>query len=248
MTTQFFREGNVSSRASAKGVCGTGRVEEGKPWHCPFGQAELDNAEARVAWSLSCLGLSAIKQTCHSIPGACSYYQAATRGANFLEIQSARSKQRVSSIDWRPIDRESGPSFQAGKDKAHARREQGDVPCTIKDVARLAGVSIATVSRVTSGSNVVSGKTAAKVLAAVSQLQYSPNALAAELARANLGNPRKREARRPKLVGKKATLLPGPGLASGVPLSMEAGLPCCDEISGSCGVSSYGLVMQRRMA
>ena len=66
------------------------------------------------------------------------------------------------------------------------------MPCTIKDVARLAGVSTATVSRVTSGSNAVSSKTAARVLELVSLLGYRPNVLAAELARGNGGIPRRR--------------------------------------------------------
>jgi DNA-binding LacI/PurR family transcriptional regulator len=64
--------------------------------------------------------------------------------------------------------------------------------CTITEVAILAGVSTATVSRVTSGSNAVSGKTAARVLEAISQLDYRPHALAAELARRNGGIPRMR--------------------------------------------------------
>jgi hypothetical protein len=70
------------------------------------------------------------------------------------------------------------------------------MPCTIRDVAILAGVSTATVSRVTSGSNAVSGKTAARVLEAISQLEYRPHLLAAELARSSSGIPRIRGYRR----------------------------------------------------
>jgi DNA-binding LacI/PurR family transcriptional regulator len=70
------------------------------------------------------------------------------------------------------------------------------VPSTIKDVARLAGVSIATVSRVTSGSNTVSRKTEARVLEAVSQLEYCPDVRAAELARRNIGIPKMRGSNR----------------------------------------------------
>ena len=66
------------------------------------------------------------------------------------------------------------------------------MPFTIKDVARMAGVSTATVSRVTSGSTAVSSKTAARVLEVVSQLGYCPNLLAAELARGKNGVPRRR--------------------------------------------------------
>jgi predicted transcriptional regulator len=65
-------------------------------------------------------------------------------------------------------------------------------PCTVKDVARLAGVSQATVSRVVNGANNVSGKTRTRVMTAVSNLQYCPNAHAAELGRANGGISRKR--------------------------------------------------------
>ena len=64
-------------------------------------------------------------------------------------------------------------------------------PSTVKDVARLAGVSQATVSRVVNGTTNVSRETKAKVLTAVSQLQYCPNAHAAELGRANGGTARK---------------------------------------------------------
>jgi hypothetical protein len=65
-------------------------------------------------------------------------------------------------------------------------------PCTVKDVARLAGVSHATVSRVVNGAGNVSSKTRTRVLTAVSNLQYCPNAHAAELGRANGGISRKR--------------------------------------------------------
>jgi LacI family transcriptional regulator len=57
--------------------------------------------------------------------------------------------------------------------------------CTVKDVAKLAGVSTATVSRVVNGTAIVSGKTAAKVLTAISRLKYFPNVHAAQLGRAN---------------------------------------------------------------
>lgn len=62
-----------------------------------------------------------------------------------------------------------------------------DVSYSVKDVARLAEVSIATVSRVTNGTGIVSEKTKAKVLSAISMLQYCPNAHAAELGRRNGG-------------------------------------------------------------
>jgi hypothetical protein len=65
-------------------------------------------------------------------------------------------------------------------------------PCTVKDVARLAGVSLATVSRVVNCADNVSSDTRMKVLIAVSKLRYSPNLHAAELGRANGGISRKR--------------------------------------------------------
>ena len=55
---------------------------------------------------------------------------------------------------------------------------------TIKDVAELAGVSTATVSRVINGTGNVSGETRTRVLTAISGLQYYPNAHAAQLGRA----------------------------------------------------------------
>ena len=53
---------------------------------------------------------------------------------------------------------------------------------TIYSVAELAGVSIASVSRVLQGSTAVSEKTRAKVLAAAEQLNYVPLAAARSLA------------------------------------------------------------------
>lgn len=63
---------------------------------------------------------------------------------------------------------------------------------TMKDVARVAGVSTATVSRVISGGESVSGKTRTEVLKAVSSLRYCPNAHAAELGRAKSGTRKNR--------------------------------------------------------
>jgi LacI family transcriptional regulator len=51
----------------------------------------------------------------------------------------------------------------------------------VKDVARLAGVSVATVSRVLNDSAAVTEETRARVLAAVAELGYRPNAVARSL-------------------------------------------------------------------
>ena len=75
--------------------------------------------------------------------------------------------------------------------------------CTIRDVARLAGVSTATVLRVANGASNVTGKTRTKVSAAISELQYCSNAHAAELGRAKGGIPRTRRAYVPALVATK---------------------------------------------
>lgn len=54
---------------------------------------------------------------------------------------------------------------------------------TIKDVARLAGVSVATVSRVLNGEVVVAEQTKAQVNSAITTLHYSPNLLGRNLRR-----------------------------------------------------------------
>lgn len=55
------------------------------------------------------------------------------------------------------------------------------MPSTIKDVARLSGVSISTVSRVFSGAANVKDESKQKVLAAVKELNYHPNEIARSL-------------------------------------------------------------------
>ena len=66
-----------------------------------------------------------------------------------------------------------------------------DSRCTLKQIAKAAGVSTATVSRVSNGAEGVSRKMRVKVESAISELCYRPNAFAAELARSNAGIPRK---------------------------------------------------------
>jgi LacI family transcriptional regulator len=58
---------------------------------------------------------------------------------------------------------------------------------TIRDVARLAGVSVATVSRVINQKEIVNPETAEQVLRAIEQLQYEPNAVARGLAGKKMG-------------------------------------------------------------
>ncbi|GAW29434.1 LacI family DNA-binding transcriptional regulator [Carboxydocella sp. ULO1] len=55
------------------------------------------------------------------------------------------------------------------------------MPVTIKDVAREAGVSVSTVSRVLNNSKPVSSEIRARVLAAVNKLNFQPNSLARSL-------------------------------------------------------------------
>ena len=82
---------------------------------------------------------------------------------------------------------------------------------TVKDVARLAGVSTATVSRVVNGGSMVSGKTSTKVLNTISSLHYCPNAHAAELGRANGGLRKKRNNHLPTSTSAKAKMISAPG-------------------------------------
>jgi predicted transcriptional regulator len=84
------------------------------------------------------------------------------------------------------------------------------VSCTIKDIARLAGVSTATVSRVTNGGENVSCERKAAVLSAISRLQYCPNAHAAELGRVNGRLPRRREIHASILARTRTELVSGP--------------------------------------
>ena len=62
---------------------------------------------------------------------------------------------------------------------------------TVRDVARSANVSIATVSRVINGTCPVSDKLKLRVLSAITALEYSPNTFAAHLSR-NGGMPKRR--------------------------------------------------------
>jgi LacI family transcriptional regulator len=57
-------------------------------------------------------------------------------------------------------------------------RRQGERPVTLTDVARLAGVSVATASKALNGRQQVRAETRARVVEAAERLSFSPNALA----------------------------------------------------------------------
>ena len=54
------------------------------------------------------------------------------------------------------------------------------MPASIEDVAKLANVSISTVSRVINRRNLVNEETCHRVEAAIRELRYRPNAFAAD--------------------------------------------------------------------
>jgi len=66
---------------------------------------------------------------------------------------------------------------------------------TIKDIAKFAGVSTATVSRVMNGSSSVSPQTRVAVMKTISTLNYRPNSYAILLGQASGGIPRNRSER-----------------------------------------------------
>ena len=59
---------------------------------------------------------------------------------------------------------------------------------TIKDVAKAAGVSVATVSRVLNNSSAVSDETAAAVNEVINEMGYSPNFLGRNLRKCETNN------------------------------------------------------------
>ena len=92
------------------------------------------------------------------------------------------------SSDEQKRDREIGtipPEY--GETMVNAVPGTNDRPCTIYDVAGVAGVSTATVSRVVNGVGNVSDDVRARVLAAISRLEFHPNTYAVEMGRAAAG-------------------------------------------------------------
>jgi hypothetical protein len=93
----------------------------------------------------------------------------------------------------RRVQRMKSLSFSDGERKIHTFIGESVASCTIKDVARLAEVSTATVSRVVNDAKSVSRETRARVLSVISRLRYCRNANAAGLGQTNAGIPRKHE-------------------------------------------------------
>ncbi len=69
-------------------------------------------------------------------------------------------------------------------------RRKSTTKATVSDVAKLAGVSTATVSRVMNGFGAVSSLKREQVQKAISELKFSPNLHAAQLARSGNGVPK----------------------------------------------------------
>ncbi|MGC2164309.1 MAG: LacI family DNA-binding transcriptional regulator [Silvibacterium sp.] len=80
---------------------------------------------------------------------------------------------------------------------------KGDPHPIIEDVAKLAGVSTATVSRVVNNVAKVSLETRTIVLTAISRLKYRPNEHAIKLGRINAGISRNRSRALPSPLRKK---------------------------------------------
>lgn len=74
------------------------------------------------------------------------------------------------------------PRLPSQNDQASQRQWREGKPSTIEDVARLAGVSTATVSRFFNQPDLVAKKSRVRVAAAVKELRYIPNELAGSLA------------------------------------------------------------------
>ena len=76
--------------------------------------------------------------------------------------------------------------------KVDQSTSQGPRRPTVEDVAKLAGVSTATVSRVMNDPSTVSDEARKRVLRSMSGLKYLRNVHASKLGRANRGIPKRR--------------------------------------------------------
>lgn len=83
--------------------------------------------------------------------------------------------KRVSSTEWYALDREKNKRFKKGK--------AGNHMASIRDVARLAGVSPSTVSRVMNGTANVNDEKVKRVQQAIQETGFRPNELARMLYR-----------------------------------------------------------------
>jgi len=97
---------------------------------------------------------------------------------------TTRGESRMSPGNARERDGLAESAYaNFGESKGDAPAQMSFRPSTMRDVAGLARVSTATVSRALNGSGSVSPETRRKVLHAISQLKYCPNLYAAELGR-----------------------------------------------------------------
>lgn len=117
-----------------------------------------------------------------------SFYTAACHTASFSFLEYLSSNEI--DIHWKycyplNMERNSMITFSLLQNQCftgfyHIERG-GILLATVKDVAKKAGVSIATVSRVIRNEEIVTPKTREIVLSAIKELNYQPNALARQL-------------------------------------------------------------------
>nr|WP_270168352.1 LacI family DNA-binding transcriptional regulator [Paenibacillus sp. SYP-B4298] len=97
-----------------------------------------------------------------------------------FRLEQSRSGQVPASGSWH--------ERRQAEESTAQEKQAGGIGIGRKEVAKLAGVSEATVSRVLNGIGPVREETRRKVLAAAEQLSYVPNMLAQQLARRRSGN------------------------------------------------------------
>ena len=113
-------------------------------------------------------------------------------GINFFETCETRNEYRAASNDDSLEDSTTGNhSPRHGKTIKEPLSATSLRIFTMKDVAELAGVSTAMVSRFVNGSGYVSREAGMRVWIAISRLRYCPNAYAAGLGRTGRGIPKK---------------------------------------------------------